>query len=52
MNCYIGIDIGSISTKGVIIDGSNNIIASIFGFKPEPFFEANDADRETPKVQF
>lgn len=27
MNCYIGIDIGSISTKGVIIDESNNIIA-------------------------
>ena len=24
---YLGIDIGSISTKGVIIDDSNNIIA-------------------------
>lgn len=30
MNCYIGIDIGSISTKGVIIDESNNIIASSY----------------------
>ena len=28
--CYIGIDIGSISTKGVIIDEFNNIIDSIY----------------------
>ena len=28
MECYMGIDIGSISTKGVIIDNDNNIIAS------------------------
>lgn len=28
--CYIGIDIGSISTKGVIIDENNNIIDSIY----------------------
>jgi len=27
MNCYLGIDIGSISTKGIIIDKSNKIIA-------------------------
>lgn len=26
-NCYLGVDIGSISTKGVIIDDNNNIIA-------------------------
>ena len=26
--CYLGIDIGSISTKGVIIDSNNDIIAS------------------------
>ena len=26
--CYLGVDIGSISTKGVVIDESNNIIAS------------------------
>ena len=26
--CYLGIDIGSISTKGVIIDDNNNIIVS------------------------
>ena len=25
---YVGIDIGSISTKGVVIDSNNNIIAS------------------------
>lgn len=30
MNCYLGIDIGSISTKGVIIDENNNILASIY----------------------
>lgn len=27
---YLGIDIGSISTKGVVIDGNNNIIASCY----------------------
>ena len=25
--CYLGVDIGSISTKGVVIDDNNNIIA-------------------------
>ena len=28
--CYLGIDIGSISTKGVIIDENNNIIRSLY----------------------
>jgi len=28
--CYLGIDIGSISTKGVIIDEKNNIITSSY----------------------
>ena len=28
--CYLGIDIGSISTKGVIIDNDNNIVASLY----------------------
>lgn len=28
--CYLGIDIGSISTKGVIIDENNNIIKSLY----------------------
>lgn len=28
MNCYVGIDIGSISTKGVVIDENNKVIAS------------------------
>ncbi len=30
MNCYLGVDIGSISTKGVIIDENNNIITSSY----------------------
>lgn len=30
----------------------SNIIASIFGFKPEAFFEADEASKEVPKVQF
>lgn len=30
MNAYLGIDIGSISTKGVIIDEDNNILASSY----------------------
>lgn len=28
------------------------IIAKLFGFKPFAFFEVNQADKETPKVQF
>ena len=30
MKCYLGVDIGSISTKGVIIDEKNNILASSY----------------------
>ena len=30
----------------------SNIVASIFGFKPIAFFEANEEERETPKVKF
>lgn len=30
----------------------SNIIAGMFGFKPEMFFEANEAERETPQVKF
>ena len=30
MNCYLGIDIGSISTKGVVIDDNDRIIASLY----------------------
>ena len=30
----------------------SNIIASIFGFKQEAFFEAEDAKKEVPKVEF
>ena len=28
--CYLGIDIGSISTKGVVIDSNYNIITSLY----------------------
>ena len=30
----------------------SNIIGSMFGFKPEAFFEATGADREVPQVKF
>ena len=30
----------------------SNIIAGIFGFKAEPFFEVSDADKEVPQVKF
>ena len=30
----------------------SNIVAGMFGFKPEKFFEATEADKELPKVQF
>lgn len=30
----------------------SNIIASMFGFKPEEFFEANEKEKEVPKVEF
>ena len=30
----------------------SNIIASLFKFKPEEFFEATEAEKEVPKVQF
>ena len=30
----------------------SNIIAGMFNFKPEPFYEIADADREAPKVKF
>lgn len=30
----------------------SNIIASMFNFKPEEFFEATETEKETPKVQF
>ena len=30
----------------------SNIVAGMFGFKPEPFFEAEEADKEVPKVEF
>ena len=30
----------------------SNIIAGIFNFKPEAFFEADEASKEAPKVQF
>lgn len=30
----------------------SNLVASMFHFKPEQFFEATEADKEVPKVQF
>jgi len=30
----------------------SNIIANMFGFKPEAFFQIDEASREVPKVQF
>jgi len=30
----------------------SNIIAGMFNFKPEPFFEATEAEKETPQVKF
>ena len=30
----------------------SNIVAGIFGFKPEPFFEATETERENVKVKF
>jgi LemA protein len=30
----------------------SNIVAGMFNFKPEAFFEATEADKEVPKVQF
>lgn len=30
----------------------SNIVASIFNFKPEEFFEATEADKEVPQVKF
>ena len=30
----------------------SNIVASVFGFKPEPFFEATETERENVKVSF
>lgn len=30
----------------------SNVIANMFGFKPESFFEANEEDKKVPKVQF
>ena len=30
----------------------SNIVASMFGFKPEPFFEVAEAEKEVPQVKF
>lgn len=30
----------------------SNIVAGMFGFKPEMFFEATEAERETPEIKF
>ncbi len=30
----------------------SNLVAGMFGFKPEPFFEATEKEKETPQVKF
>lgn len=40
MDCFLGIDIGSISTKGVIIDKENNILASSYLYTNGSPFDA------------
>ena len=30
----------------------SNLVAGMFGFKPEPFFEATEAEKENPQVKF
>ena len=30
----------------------NVLLAGMFGFKPEEFFEAEESERKTPKVEF
>ena len=30
----------------------SNIVAGVFGFQPEPFFEATDKEKENPQVKF
>ena len=35
-----------------IVTVPSNIVASLFGFKQEPFFEVNEADRQNVQVQF
>lgn len=54
MNCYLGIDIGSISTKGVIIDDNNKIICSMYSWTEGNPIEAvkkliTDLKRQLPK---
>ena len=50
INAYLGIDIGSISTKGVIIDADNKIDASKeevrFSLKPHKTFIFNKETEE------
>lgn len=38
--------------KNIIEVFPSNIVAGLFGFKPEAFFEIDEASRENPKVQF
>ena len=30
----------------------SNLVAMVFGFKPEAFFEASEEDRKNPQVKF
>ena len=47
---YLGIDIGSISTKGVVIDENNNIIASSYLYtEGNPIYNGEYLDNDFPK---
>lgn len=43
---------GVLSYKNKLEMFPSNIIAKLFGFKPEAFFEASEQDREVPQVKF
>ncbi len=48
--CYLGIDIGSISTKGVVIDSDNNIICKSYLYtKGDPINAVKNLIRELKK---
>ncbi|HEX5724057.1 MAG TPA: LemA family protein [Longimicrobiaceae bacterium] len=47
---YYNAVVRDLNTK--IIQFPSNLVAGVFGFQPRPFFEAELAERETPKVSF
>ena len=59
-DCYLGVDIGSISTKGVIIDDRNidngdnisNIINTNDNYKVNKIFKYDDNIKEINEIYF